>query len=182
MFRLGFWLVVLGVGWLTLSGTLPIPGIPDEEIVFATPPPVSTCGSSGCLAVYTLDLANTGRSAQESVKVGLRGDALANPAILPVLRRANGTTALQAASERGGVNAYILGRLEPEEQATLVFALRTPSLAETPGWDRILVGVETARGAARPGEPGALSGSRIVHATARMVERVAAAVRAAIAG
>ncbi|MGH7894632.1 MAG: hypothetical protein ACREQL_08180 [Candidatus Binatia bacterium] len=182
MGRLVFWLVVLALGWVMLSGTMPIPGIADEEVVFATSPPVGACGASGCLAVYTLELANVGRSPQESVKVRLRADALGASAIAPTLRRVSGVTTVQPAGERNGVDAYPLGRLDADERVALVFALRSPSQETTAGWERLLVGVEPGRGSARPGEPGALTAGRIVHATGRLVDRLVRAVRAAIAG
>src|SRR5262245_49639566 len=114
MVRLLFWVGLLAAAWLVLSGALPVPGVANEGVVFATTPPVTNCGSAGCLAVYTLEVANPGRSAQESVKVRLRSDTLANPAIPPTLRRASETVGLQAATERGTVEAYQLGRMEPE--------------------------------------------------------------------
>src|SRR5262245_18010380 len=127
MVRLLFWVGLLGVVWLVLSGAVPVPGVANEEVVFATTPAVSTCGSAGCLAVYTLEIANPGRSAQESVKVRLRGDTLANAALPPTLRRAGQTAPLQAASHRGTGEAYQLGKLEPEQRVAVVFVLRAPS-------------------------------------------------------
>lgn len=181
MVRLLFWVGLLAIAWLVLSGALPVPGVADEEVVFATTPPVATCGSAGCLAVYTLEVANPGRSAQESVKVRLRGDTLANPAIPPTLRRASETASLQAGTERGTTEAYQLGTLAPEERVALVFALRAPSREAVPGWDRVLVGVEPAHGSARPADPGALAANRLVHAAGRTLDRIVNAIRGAIA-
>lgn len=181
MVRFLFWVGLLAIAWLVLTGSLPLPGVPDEEVVFATTPPVAACGSAGCLAVYTLEVANPGRSAQETVKVRLRADALANPAVPPTLRRAGDTSDLQAADERGTVAAYQLGQLVPEERVALVFALRAPARDAVPGWDRVFVGVEPAHGAARPADPGALGAGRLVHSAGRTLERVVDAIRRAIA-
>jgi hypothetical protein len=182
MIRLLFWIVVLGLVWLAVEGRVPIPGIPDDEIVYATTPPVSTCTPTGCLVVYTLELANVGRSAESGLKVRLREEPLAAATVPPTLRRATETTVLQANGERAGVAGYLLGAVAPEERVALVFALRTPTRDAAPSWDRLLVGVDPTHGSALPGDPGALTGGRVVHATARVLERIVAAVRAAVHG
>src|SRR5258705_5465719 len=114
MFRLLFWLVVIGVLYAVVSGTVPVPGVPAEEIVYGTPPPVASCGSSGCIAVYTLEVANTGRSAQDGVRVRLRADTLASPVVAPSVRRGNEAVPVSAASDRAGIEMYPLGQIGPE--------------------------------------------------------------------
>jgi hypothetical protein len=181
MFRLLFWLVVIGVLYVVVSGIVPVPGVPTEEIVYSTPPPVASCGSSGCIAVYTLEVANTGRSSQDGVRVRLRSDALASPVVAPSVRRASEAVAVSAGSDRAGIEMYPLGQIGPEEHVALVFALRAASRETVPQWDRVLVGVDPTAGAARQGDVVALSAGRIVNAAGRMTERVVSAVRKAIA-
>lgn len=181
MFRLLFWLVVFGVLYAVVSGTVPVPGVSKEEIVYTTPPPVASCGSSGCIAVYTLEVANTGRTAQDGVRVRLRSEPMASPVVAPAVRRASEAVAVQAGSDRAGVEMYPLGEIGPEEHVALVFALRAASRETVPQWDRVLVGVDPSAGAARPGDVTALSAGRLVNAAGRVTERIVAAVRKAIA-
>ena len=176
MLRLLFWLVVLGVVGLMLNGNLPIPGIADEEVVYATPAIVASCGSSGCLAVDAVEVANVGRSAQETVRVRLRTDAFGTPVVPPTVRRAQETSVPTVASERPGVDMYPLGRLAPEERVTLVFALRAASREAVPPWERVLVAVEPAKGVARPGDVDAITVDRVVHSAGRVVQRLVRAV------
>jgi hypothetical protein len=179
MMRLLFWLLVLGAIGFVLNANLPIPGIATEEVVFTTTPTVSTCGPTGCIAVYTLDVANVGRSGQETVRVRLRSEAVASPVIAPTLRRAGDATVVTATDERPGIDTLALGALLPEERVALVFALQAPSRAAVLGWDRVLVGVEAGAGSARAGEVGALTVGRVVHALGRSVQRVVRAAQAA---
>ena len=181
MLRLLFWLVVLSTIVLVLDGTVPVPGIAREEVVYATPPPVATCGSSGCIAVYTLEVGNLGRSAQESVRVRLRTDALATPVILPTVRRASETALASPMEDRSGIEAFPLGPLAPEERVTLVFALRAPARESVASWDRLLVDVVPAAGSARPGDVGALTSGRLLQAAGRVASRITEAVRKAVA-
>ena len=181
MLRLLFWLLVVGGILLVLDGTLPVPGIARDEVVYATPPPVATCGPSGCIAVYTLEVGNVGRAAQESVRVRLRTDTLAMPVILPTVRRTGDTALSEAVEDRPGINAYPLGALGPEERVTLLFALRAPSRTMVADWDRLLVDVAPAAGSAHPGDVGALTGGRLLHAAGRVATRITEAVRKAVA-
>jgi len=181
MFRLLFWLIVIVGAGLVLNGNLPLPGVPEEEVVFTTNPPVASCGSSGCMVVYSLDVANPGVSPQESVRVRLRSEPLATAVVAPAVRRATESTLAPAMNDRPGIDVYPLGRLAPEERAALVFALRAPSRETVLDWDRLLIGVEPALGAARPGDVAALGTGRILHAAGRTVRRIVAAVRQAIA-
>jgi hypothetical protein len=180
MLRLLFWLLAIGGVLLALDGTLPV-GLAREEVVYTTPPPVASCGPSGCIAVYALEVGNVGRSAQDGVRVRLRADALATPAILPTVRRAGATGLAAGTEERAGVETYALGPLEIEERVSLVFALRTASRDVVPGWDRVLVEVEPSAGSAHPGDAGALSTGRLVQAAGRVASRLTGAVRKAIA-
>ena len=154
--RFLFWLLVFAVVALMANGTLPAPGIADEEVVYATPPAVTTCGSSGCIVVYTLEVANVGRSTQDTVRVRLRTDALAAPVIAPTVRRATESVVATAANERPGVDTYQLGRMAPEDHVTLVFATRAAGHDTVLGWDRVLVGVDPMLGNARPGDTAAV--------------------------
>ena len=180
MLRLLFWLLVIAGLVAALDGIVPLPGIPDEEVVYATPPPVTGCGSSGCVAIYTIEVANVGRSAQSAVRVRLRPDAMTSPLVAPAVRRASESTPVTPATDRG-VDTYPLGHLDPEERVALVFALRATSHETVTGWDRVLVGVEPAAGAARPGDVAAMTVGRAVHGAGRVTARLVAAVRKAIA-
>jgi hypothetical protein len=181
MLRLLFWTLLLAAVVLMLNGTLPIPGIADEEVVYTAAPPVSTCGPASCIAVYTLDVVNVGRSPQESVRVRLREDALETPVIAPTVRRMHDTALAPPAIDRAGAQAYPLGPLQPDERVTLVFALRAPARDAVRGWDRVLVGVDPARGGARPGDVSAVTAGRVFHGVGRLTVRLTEAVRRAIA-
>ena len=181
MLRLLFWLCVIGGTVLVLNGTMPLPGIPQEEVVYETPPPVVSCAASACIAVYTLEMANVGRSAQELVRVRLRSDAVETPLIAPTMRRGSENAVVESTSDRPGSETYALGRMEPEERVTLVFALRAGSRGAVPGWDRVLVGVDASSGAAHPGAVGALTAGRIIHTAGRFAERVTDVVKKALA-
>ena len=181
MLRLLFWLVVLGGVIWVLGTDMPIPGVAQQEVVYETPPPAASCGPSGCLAVYTLEIGNVGRSAQETVRVRMRADALETPAVAPTVRHAGGSTLVTPTEDRPGVMTLSLGQIGPDEHASLVFALRAPSRDGIPGWDRLLVGVDPATGAARPGDVGALTAGRIVNAAGRIATWIVGAVRKLVA-
>ena len=181
MLRLLFWIAVLAAVVYALNEDVPIPGIADQELVYATPPPVASCGASGCVAVYTLAIANVGRTAQASVRVRLRADAVATPVVPPTLQRRNEAVVVAATDDRAGVEAFPLGTLDPEEHVALVFAVRAGSREAVPGWDRVLVGVDPGSGSARPGDVGAITVGRVVNDAARVTKRLVAAVREAIA-
>ncbi len=181
MLRFLFWLVVLVLVVLVLDGDLPMPGAAEEEIVYETDVPVSTCGTAGCVVAYTLEVANTGRSTQDAVRVRLRSDAIASPVIAPTVRRESEAAPAEISNERGGTDVVTLGKVAPEERVALVFALHASTRESAAGWDRVLVGVETTRGAARPGDVGAISLGRLVNGAARFVQPLFAAARQAIA-
>jgi hypothetical protein len=181
MLRLLFWTLVVAGTILVLNGTLPVPGVAQEEVVYTATPPVTTCGPAGCIVVYTLDVANVGRSSQAAVRVRLRTDALQSPVIAPTVRRADHVALAPADGDRLGVDVYPLGRLDADERVSLVFALRAPSREGILGWDRVLVGVDPTLGGARPGEVSALTSGRVLHAVGRRATRLIEAVRQAIA-
>ena len=70
----------------------------------------------------TLEMGNVGRSAQESVRVRLRTDAVETPVIAPTMRPWSENVVVESAGDRPGTETYALGRVEPEERVTLVFA------------------------------------------------------------
>src|SRR5262245_59259658 len=100
MLRLLFWILLIGLVVAVLDGVVPMPGVADEELVYTTEVPVSSCGTSGCIVVYTLAVANVGRSTQENVRVRLRSDPLSSPVIAATVRRAGEATVAAIASER----------------------------------------------------------------------------------
>jgi hypothetical protein len=178
MLRLLVWVLVILTAALVVNGTLPLPGIAMDEVVYATPPPVPACGSQGCIGVYTLEVANVGRSPQEMVRVRLREEPIGTPVVAPTVRRTADTTLALPVTDRAGSLLYPVGPLAPEERATLVFALRAPSREAMPGWERLLIGIDTTRGGARLGDPSAMSAGRLVHALGRVVDRVVRAIAA----
>ena len=182
MLRFLFWVLLISVTVLFLNGTLPTPGIADEEVVYDTPPPITSCTAAGCIAVYELDVGNVGRSPQKAVRVRLRAGAIDDAVIAPTLRRGMANTAVEPqVDERSGVVVLPVGPLDTEERVTVVFALRAPSHDGVKGWDRVLVGVEPAAGAGRPGDAGELTMGRVVHAAGRVVIEVTDVARKAIA-
>jgi len=182
MLRFLFWVLVISVTVLFLNGTLPTPGIADEEVVYDTPPPIASCTGTGCIAVYELDVGNVGRSPQKAVRVRLRAGAIDDAVITPTLRRGMVNSPVEPqVDERSGVVVLPVGALEPEERVTVVFALRAPAHDAVKGWDRVLVGVEPSAGAGRPGDAGELTMGRVVHAAGRVVIQLTDVARKAIA-
>ena len=182
MLRFLFWVLVITVTVLFLNGTLPTPGIADEEVVYDAPPPIASCSATGCIAVYSLDVGNVGRSPQKAVRVRLRAGSVDNPVIAPTVRRGLSNAPVEAPEdERSGVVVLPLGPLDAEERMTLVFALHAPSRDAVVGWDRVLVGVEPSVGAGRPGDAGELTMGRVVHAAGRVVVELTDVARKAIA-
>jgi hypothetical protein len=57
--------------------------------------------------------------------------------------------------------------VKPEERVVVSFVLRRERLEALPAWDRTLVAVEPARGAAFPGNPGGVVLLRIWYMIAR---------------
>jgi hypothetical protein len=154
------------------NGTLPVPGIAAEEVIYATPPPVPVCGSQGCLAVYTLEMSNVGRSIQNVVRIRLRDEPLGTPVVPPTVRRAADVSPAPPATDRAGTTLYPVGRLSPEEHLAVVFVLRAASRETIAPWERILVDVDTTLGGARPGDPRAITAGRLLHALGRVVDRI----------
>jgi len=182
MLRFLFWVLLISVTVLFLNGTLPTPGIADEEVIYDAPPPIASCSATGCVAIYSLDVGNVGRSPQKAVRVRLRAGTVENPVIAPTLRRGLANAPVEAQEdERSGVVVVPLGPLDAEERVTLLFALHAPSRDAVLGWDRVLVGVEPTAGAGRPGDAGELTMGRVVHAAGRVVIELTDVARKAIA-
>jgi hypothetical protein len=182
MLRFLFWVLLISVTVLFLNGTLPTPGIADEEVVYDTPPPIASCTATGCIAIYSLDVGNVGRSPQKAVRVRLRAGAIDDAVIVPTIRRAMTNAAVAPeVDERSGVVVLPVGTLDPEERVTVVFALHATARDAVKGWDRVLVGVEPSAGAGRPGDAGELTMGRVVHAAGRVVIQLTDVARKAIA-
>ena len=114
MFRLLVWVLIILTAALVVQGTVPVPGIAMEEVVYATPPPVPACGSQGCIGVYTLEVANVGRSTQEMVRIRLRDESIGTPVVSPTVRRTTDASLAPPPEDRAGTLLYPLGRLAPD--------------------------------------------------------------------
>jgi hypothetical protein len=140
---------------------------PADEVLYAAAGPRGTCGTDGCLGVYTLEVGNTGGDVQPEVRVRLR-QAVLDAAVLPPKVRDYGKFDRPVGVTRDGETVtYALGRLEPEVRVELSFVLRRDTREALPGWDDLLVAVEPARGRALPGSAPFVLLLRIWYAIAR---------------
>lgn len=138
---------------LLLGGGASIFWRPAQEILFSPDPPLRSCAATGCVALYRLEVGNTGRAPQEEVRIRLRSDALAGAVLGPRARDFGKLDRPVRVSEADGVRTIALGRLEPEARVDVSFVLRGPATQPPLPWERILVGVEGA-GRVRRGSPG----------------------------
>ncbi len=157
-------LAVAGVAILA-GGGASIFWHPAHEVLYTASRSPVTCYRDGCLALYQLEVGNTGRAMQPDVRLRLRAAVL--PATLPPQVRDFGKVDRPVAvSEADGVRTYALGPLPPDQRVVLSFALLRPEPAAFPSWDDILVGVVAAEGTARPGHPAWTTLLRIWYALA----------------
>jgi hypothetical protein len=146
-------LVAAGIGLLAMGG-VSIFGQPNREILYQPEPPLTVCGSYGCIFTYRLEVGNSGALAQDEVIVRLRRDVVES-AILPVTARNYGLIARHARIwDEGDVRAYALGRLEPQVRVQIGFTLRGPMSDSVVPWNRILAGVEAPGASVRIGSAG----------------------------
>jgi hypothetical protein len=156
---------LLAIGLLVLvGGGASIFRMPEEEVLYSASPPITTCLKSGdCLFIYTLEVGNTGREAQEDVRVRLRRDVV-QAAIMPLKVRSFGKVDRRfETSDADGVRTFDLGRLKAQQRVEISFVLRYPDRSQAPSWQQILVGVEAARGEVRPGDPAAVTLGRMLY-------------------
>jgi hypothetical protein len=160
-------LTALGAG-LLVGGGASIFGTPAAEVLYAASGPTGTCTErAGCVGLYSLEVGNTGRELQPEVRVRLHA-AVVDAAILPPTVRDQGKVdrPFRVTREAEAVT-LALGPVKPEERVVVSFVLRGERLEALPPWDRTLVAVEPARGAAFPGNPGGVVLLRIWYMIAR---------------
>ncbi|MBI4518265.1 MAG: hypothetical protein HY699_20895 [Deltaproteobacteria bacterium] len=164
MLRRFRWLL-MAIGLLALgSGGASIFSRPAHEVLYSPRPPLRTCLSSGCLAIYIIEVGNTGSEGQEDVRIRLRADVV-RAALLPVTVRNFGKVDRPVTvSEAGGVRTFAFGRVKPGDRVELSFTLRHGERFQAPGWEQILVAVEAAQGPAQPGDPAAVALGRMLYA------------------
>jgi hypothetical protein len=153
---------------LLLGGGASIFWQPAHEVLYAAWRGPLTCHSAGCLAIYTLEVGNTGREPQADVRVALRVAFLGGPLGVSV-RDFGKVDRRHTVSDAAGIRTYGLGRLAPRDRVELSVVVLRPDRAGFPAWADMLVGVEPAQGAAQAGNPGATMLLRIWYMFARAV-------------
>jgi hypothetical protein len=158
------WIAIAAGLFVLLRGGASLFTIPDDEVLYATEPPITNCISDGCILIYKLEVGNTGRNPRERVRVTLRASAV-DAAILPLAFRNFGKVrrAVREASE-GDARVYDLGRLKPQERVEMNLVLRVPDPARALAWDAILVAVDADTEAVRRGSPAVTTFARWMYA------------------
>jgi hypothetical protein len=160
------WTLGIAGGLLLLGGAGSIFWQPADEVLYAVSRSPVACHSAGCVAVYRLEVGNTGREAQPDVRVGFRAAWLGGP--LPVRVRDFGKVDRQhTTSEAAGVRTYALGPMAPLDRVELTIIVTRAGREDFPDWEAILAGVDPARGSAHPGNPGWIALLRIWYMFAR---------------
>ena len=165
--------VLLTIGVLVLlGGGASIFWRPADEVVYDASGPAGTCTPRfGCIALYRLEVGNTGSAPQEDVGVRLHA-AVVESAVTPPNVQDYGKFDRPFRVSRdddGDSVIYALGPLAPEARVVLSFVLRRDSRERLPFWRDVLVAVEPARGSALPGSPGFVILLRMWYAIARVV-------------
>jgi hypothetical protein len=148
------WTLVAVGGVMLVQGGVSIFIRPAHELLYGLDPPRVVCHPRGCLAVYSLELGNTGHAAQSEVVVRLRTAALQRAALPPRFYTFGAVERPVRQVEAGGTRLYALGALRPEDRVTLRFTLRLPEGTQTASWDDVLAGVDAAEGPVKRGSPG----------------------------
>jgi hypothetical protein len=143
---------VLG-GLLLLAGGGSIFWQPADEVLYAAWRGPLACHSAGCVAIYTLEVGNTGREPQPDVRVALRAASLGGPPGVRV-RDFGKVDRRHTVSEAAGIRTYGLGPLAPGDRVELSVTVLRPDREGFPEWEAMLAGVEPARGRAHAGNPG----------------------------
>ena len=126
---------------------------PAHEVVYELSRSPITCGRFGCVALYRLEVGNTGREVQPEVLVRLQAKLLDTATLRPQARDFGKVDRAVQVSDADGVRTYALGPMRPEQRVELSFVLHRPDPQAFPGWDEILVAVEGAHGAVHAGSP-----------------------------
>lgn len=162
------WTLAAAGGGLVLAGGASIFWRPGHEVLYAASRSPITCQASGCLALYQLEVGNTGHAPQPDVRLRLRTAVMATAPMAVHVRDFGKVDRPFAVTDGDGVRTYALGPLPPDRRVVLSFVLIRPDAGALPAWDAILVGVEAAEGRARPGNPGWTTLLRIWYSLARV--------------
>lgn len=159
-------LAAVGVG-LLLTGGASIFARPSHEVLYAASRSPVVCQPSSCLALYRLEVGNTGHATQPDVRLRLRAAVLDTVPVPARVQDFGKVDRSVAVTDAAGVRTYALGPLAPDRRVVLSFTLFRPDTGAFPGWDEILVGVEPAVGPALAGHPAWATLLRIWYALAR---------------
>lgn len=159
--RIRWALIAAGLVGL-LGGGASIFSQPDHETLYGPEPPMVTCLKSGdCIALYTLNVGNSGSEEQENVFVRLHAAAL-DDAILPPRADNFGVNPRPLRiSEEDDLRTFELGRLEPRDRVRMTFTLRCASRDAAPPWSELLAEVGAARGEVKRGDAALVSAGRV---------------------
>jgi hypothetical protein len=135
-----------------LNGGASIFWQPADEVLYSVWRSPAACHSAGCVAVYRLEVGNTGREAQPDVRVVLRTAWLGGPLGVRV-RDFGKIDRKHTVSEGDGIRTYALGPMAPLDRVELTLVVTRPSREGFPDWQTIMVGIAPARGTAHPGNP-----------------------------
>jgi hypothetical protein len=155
---------MIALGALSLAaGGASIFSFPDHEVLYSAEPPMIFCTSGGCYANYGLQVGNTGREAQEQVRVRLDRATLAASATRPTVRAFGKVDRRARIEETDGVRTYSLPQVKAGERVEVRFLLPVASRAAAPAWSDILLGVEATNGQVKRGDPGSVTLGRIFY-------------------
>jgi hypothetical protein len=157
--------VAVAVGLLALArGGASIFTTPDDEVLYATDPPITTCLTHGCTLIYRLEIGNTGRNPRRRVRVHLQ-TAVVDRAILPPRFRNFGKVERPVTTgDEAGIRTYDLGPVKPQQRVELQLVLQVPDRSDAPRWDEILAGVDADTGEVRRGSPAGTTFARWMYA------------------
>lgn len=125
-------------------GEIPVPGV-----------------TNGAMAIYTLEVGNTGRLVQSNVTVMLHAAPLQHAVLQPEFRTFGVSPRAVTTNRVDGVVGYGLGRLEPGDRVKMTVLISRPS---GPYYtkDEVLAGVKPEQGEAKKGDPASTQFARFV--------------------
>jgi hypothetical protein len=157
--------LMVGVGLLVLaSGGASIFAAPDYQVLYSPDPPRRVCTSAGCLGIYVLEIGNTGRLAQEHVRVGLYRKELDVAMLKPTVRTFGKVDRPVVMSEESGVRTYDLGLMKPRDRVELQVVLGLRPQDPPPEWTKMLATVSAEHGEVSRGSPAGITLGRILYA------------------
>lgn len=145
--------VLIALGALGIfGGGASIFSRPEHETLYSAEPPLVTCHPTGCVALYTLNIGNSGWGAQESVVVRLHSAPLQRQLLAPQVTNFGVVPRRAQVREEEGIRTYELGRMEPRARVEMRIALACAHRNDVPPWSDLLAGVRAARGDIRAGD------------------------------